>query len=1281
MSEEKKQLLTGKSNYPGWALVTKAGLTTKKFIIKGVIQKDMAEDAVAFILQTISFPIVADLPDPEDPLAILAWLQAKYGNNNRYDNMILYRNVKMVGIDAEGFLSTYDTALARVKASGGKVDADLEMTTLLTGCHQIFYTDFIRKTLLTYKNGITSRGIVQLRIDLVEHHDATPPEARRQYAVAARQNHANSARFEDRHCDICEQAGKHWRVKTHNTNKHDDNYKPKGLRKNSGNAAVGGGEDAQIKEVQAYYDSAANLNFFKDRPSNCLPIEGMNVSTASGEKIPIVGKGTIRFGSLDLPEVYHTPGFKSNLVSGTDLMRRGFKAVIDQGKLTISKDEKVVATGTYDAQVDMIKMDNTIVEPSANASSTLSKLDPVILHQRFGHANPAMIKKTLEAGGEDINLKDFPTCEVCVTAKSRQQNIPKVASNPPRNVLEVIEIDLQGPFPRLAQDGSKMNIKMIDGLSGYVKMETLPDKMASTVTEVFKRFQRRMERRTDKKIKIVRTDGGTEFAGEFLSYLEEQGIVKQKGGAYIHHVPGKAERVHQSITRVGRALLLASYLPTMFYADAQLTASYIHNRTIHSGQTKTPYEFIYGRPSTFLNFRVFGSICFAFIPSEKRDKLEPVREKCRMLGYADDDDTEEMKGYKLLCEKDGSILYSTDVIFKEDLPMIPLEGLVPFDGEDVFGTVYVPTENFSEYAPSTVASDQSTPPPASNTDIDENSDTEEDRRQDAILADLDSRHDWNVNPIADMALSLAAANAAHYSQAQDYTPNNYKQALACPDAALWKSAMDKEMGSLDAAGTWEETLLPTSRKTIKCRWVYRIKHKADGSIDKYKARLVAKGFTQKYGIDYQETFSPVAKLKSIRSIIAIAASKGWTIKQGDVPTAFLNSDVKEEVYMDLPEGYSSKSISVARLRKALYGLKQAPREWYLLLRKFVLEQGFIQSKVDTCIYILKTATNHILCGIYVDDIIVTGVNFDEFCSSLEKKFGMEAFELLAWYLGINVKRQEDGSITLDQNNYIQDKIEEFQQFLPLKGASTQLPADYMTRLAGDNGEAEKDFPYSEMIGSLMYAMNGTRPDLAFPLSILCSFMKSPTKVHCDLIRHLFSYLRFNSFKLVYNFAEKLILQGWADASYANNLDYKSSSGYCMAVGGSLLSWSSGKQPVIAQSTAESELISANNASREVIWWKMLLGEMGFPQETVTVWEDNKACILLASNPQNHKRTKHIQVRYYYIRDLIEAQEIKLLYCSTLSQLADSFTKILPGHQLRVHLSLLGLKKIQNQRGN
>ena len=352
----------------------------------------------------------------------------------------------------------------------------------------------------------------------------------------------------------------------------------------------------------------------------------------------------------------------------------------------LSRRPDYFSKATYEPEnfIQLLKP-NQVSQPENSTNSNLASVTTFdILHQRLGHINNLKLLKSLKVTtGLSLSGKVPETlCEACELGKANRRDIPRVVSTE-HELLEVIEMDSQGPFPVIAHNGSSSNIKFIDNKSAYVKMETLPDRKAKTALDAFISFKTRLELRTGKKIKIVRTDQGTEFNGDFAKYLESNGIIKQKGLSYYHTHPGKAERVHQSILQQGRCMLISSNLPPMFYADAQLTAAYLHNRTVHASDSKTPYEHIYGRKPEISHLRPFGCVAYARIPSELRSKLQPAAEKCRILGYLDDDDSVEMKGYKLLRESDLAIIHSRDVRFDEKITMDRLLPRTLYD-DDLF---------------------------------------------------------------------------------------------------------------------------------------------------------------------------------------------------------------------------------------------------------------------------------------------------------------------------------------------------------------------------------------------------------------------------------------------------------------------------------------------------------------------------------------------------------------------------------------------------------------------
>jgi hypothetical protein len=255
--------------------------------------------------------------------------------------------------------------------------------------------------------------------------------------------------------------------------------------------------------------------------------------------------------------------------------------------------------------------------------------------------------------------------------------------------LEVLSADIQY-FAIAANDGTKTNLKLIDHSTKYLKTFLLKDRSAITLLEDLKPFIARMERQSGKVVKFIRTDQGGEFGGEVLDFLAEQGIVRQKSTPYYHIDPGRAEHAHQTVLYMARSLLIASNLPIQFYGDAILTATYLHNRLVHTGETKTPFELLKGRVPKIDHLRPFGCIAYVHVPQEKRSKLAPAAVRCRLVGYGDDDDIEEIRGYKFVMESDLKfVIYSCDARFDENSSPPTIPNHPPFDfsqdGNDIFG--------------------------------------------------------------------------------------------------------------------------------------------------------------------------------------------------------------------------------------------------------------------------------------------------------------------------------------------------------------------------------------------------------------------------------------------------------------------------------------------------------------------------------------------------------------------------------------------------------------------
>ncbi|KAH9650552.1 protein kinase domain-containing protein [Citrus sinensis] len=510
-----------------------------------------------------------------------------------------------------------------------------------------------------------------------------------------------------------------------------------------------------------------------------------------------------------------------------------------------------------------------------------------------------------------------------------------------------------------------------------------------------------------------------------------------------------------------------------------------------------------------------------------------------------------------------------------------------------------------------------------------------------------------------------------------FVPRNVQEALDDPN---WKLAVMEEMNALRRSGTWEIVDLPRDKKIVGCKWVFTIKCNADGSVERYKARLVAKGFTQTYGIDYQETFALVAKINSIRILLSLAVNCDWHLHQLDVKNAFLNGDLKEEVFISLPPGFEKSlgSDKVCRLRKSLYGLKQSPRAWFERFGKAVISYGFLQSQGDHTIFYKHSKDGKItILIVYVDDIILTGDDETELAAlkkRLAKKFQIKDLGVLKYFLGMEFARSKEG-IFVNQRKYVLDLLGE----TGLLGCKmVETPIDPNLKLQPAKVEEVKDREqYPKLIGKFIY-LSHTRPDIAFAVSMVSQFMHSPGAEHFEAVYRILRYLKGTPGRgLMFKKHGHLQVEVYTDADWAGSVtDRRSTSGYCSFIGGNLVTWRSKKQNVVARSSAGAEFRAIAHGICEVMWIKRILEELKFTFSTpLKVYCDNKAAISIAHNPVLHDRTKHIEVDKHFIKEKLNTGIICMTYLPTTEQLADVLTKGLHKKQFDKLTSKLAMEDI------
>lgn len=444
---------------------------------------------------------------------------------------------------------------------------------------------------------------------------------------------------------------------------------------------------------------------------------------------------------------------------------------------------------------------------------------------------------------------------------------------------------------------------------------------------------------------------------------------------------------------------------------------------------------------------------------------------------------------------------------------------------------------------------------------------------------------------------------------------------------------------------------------------------------RHKARLVATGYQQVAGEDFTHTFSPVAKLATVRIIISLAIARKWPLCQLDINNAFLHGYLDEEVFMKPPLGYSkAKHGEVCRLKRSLYGLKQASRQWNKELSKFLFNLGFVQSKQDYSLFTRDLDGEFVVILVYVDDMVLTGTSSSQISDiklALDKAFTIKDLGNLKYFLGIEIIRNESG-ILLSQRKYITDIIKDL-NLTHTRAVSSPLPKGL--GLSTDIGEVlEEPEVYRKLIGRLLY-LNITRPDLSYATQHLSQFLSCPRKPHLQAALYVVRYLKSTvNMGLFYSADCDLKLTAYSDADWSSCMfSSRSLSAYCIFLGSHLVSWKTKKQKTVSKSSAEAEYRSMSSTASELVWVEGLLQDLHVHVPLpIFMHCDNTAAQHIAQNPVFHERTKHLKRDCHYVREQVESGFIQTAHVSSSSQLADLLTKPLSGPQHLLLASKLGL---------
>ena len=952
-------------------------------------------------------------------------------------------------------------------------------------------------------------------------------------------------------------------------------------------------------------------------------------------------------------------------------------------------------------------------------------------HRRFCHIGGAKISKLHKVTTltEKIAVpKDVKPCEVCKLAKMRNR-MPKTLSPWKDSVLDLVSLDVCGPLPPTLR-GSKYFCQIIDNASRYTW--TLTGKDKKDIVSQLHTWKPTVEAQTGQRLLAARIDNAAELKEALQSWAATTGVKRELSAPYASHQNGTAERSIQTAENGARAMLKDAKLPIEFWDEAVEADTYLRNRTnsgpYSDGERFSPYEALFGHKPSIDHIRVFGCKCYSYVHPKsqpkgfRHDKLVDRGRVGIFMGYSED----TTKQYKVYAPDLGYTTRSAVVEFdeNENASSVDLRLRGPQQGTTTnlpdrnagrlpptsFPQVELPSahqlNNFSIVIPTApdapeVSSASAPNVPAPPTPMEEDTITPPATQEPTSRYQLRKRKadDDDEETTERQTKIMRAMMASAYITQEEVEsaflanpsivgipiPATYKQAINDTEHGQgWQAAIQEELVSLAQNGTWREEVPPPSANLVSSKWVFTIKTHADGTLERYKARLVARGFSQIYGEDYFETFAPTVRMDTLRIFFAMVATNDWECHHLDIKNAFTESILEERIYMSPPQGVPVASGHALRVLRSLYGLKQSARDWNLLCKSYMLSLGFRQSLADPCLFLHDKKSITLL--IYVDDIAVAAPTVSQitwFHKKMLERFRTKDLGEIGKILSIRITRDRaNKTIYLDQEQYLQLVLKRFgfqllrqysRRAVPLSGYDPVQPAK------PSDSRADKTL-YQQGIGSMMYAMVHTRPDIAFALGKLSQHMSDPADFHWKAFKGLLRYIACTlSTRLRYGPGSHQQLVLYSDADWAaQRSDRKSTSGTVSFLYGGPICWGSKVQRSVATSSTESEYIAMSATAKMSQWIAQVLRDMnqahhiGANSTTISIKGDNKGAIALVQNPHLHERSKHIDICYHHIRDLYERKKIDVDYVPTENMPADGLTKPLMPVAFQRFILQLGL---------
>lgn len=970
------------------------------------------------------------------------------------------------------------------------------------------------------------------------------------------------------------------------------------------------------------------------------------VLTANNEPLNVHGQGVVYGNGFYLQKTLYVPELSQNLLSVNAITNNKGTVVFSENKVEVyKKDSELLLIGKKENGLYTVNLKKS----NTNEKSLLIKSEGTAIewHKRLGHPGKKVLE-ILQKVADGINIQgtieNNIICEICTQAKQTRLPFSTVRTRANRP-LQLLHTDVCGPFENRTYDGYNYVLTVMDDYTHLTKIFLLKHK--SEVKEYIINYIEEMEREKKEQVSAIRCDNGGEYtSNNFKEWCKKKGIKLDLTIPYTPQLNGKAERLNRTLLDKTRALLFDSDLNKEMWGEAMYCATYLINRLpTEALNNKTPFEMWYNKRPNLANVQKFGSMVYAKQLNTK--KLDPRSKKLIMVGYANN-------GYRLWNEKERKIEIARDVVFCEKIEEMSDNIILCKQRTESYDQIISEHEeiNMDKREDNGSYTDML----ELETEINEIQIEEEQCINEKECNDItdDVNEEENIQP-------RNKREKRKPTYLHDYVLLTFEEAMKSTEKENWEKAISSEKKSLENNNTWEIVDIEKAKgnKILTNKWVFNIKENGI-----YKARLVVRGFEQN-NINFQELYSPVVSQSALKSLFAIAASKEYEMITFDVKTAFLYGELKEDIFMTIPEGYEKQPNKVCHLKKALYGLKQAPITWNKKFTETMLKLGLKPTKTDQCVF--STEDKSIIVAIYVDDGLAISKDKQKLLSilhHLEKEFKIKIYEKPTNYIGFEVTKSKEG-ILLHQKNYTEKLLKKYNMF-DSKPAST--PCTYDNKMTITTIDT-LNFPYRELIGGLLYLSTRSRPDISQAVNEASKKIENPSKEDIVSVKKILKYLNGTRDKgIMYRKGGDItLLNAYSDSDYANCIETRrSTTGFVIMYGGGPISWCSKRQPIVSLSSTEAEYIAASDCCKECLYLKSFISELTGISVKIMLNIDNQSSIQLIKTGSFSKRSKHIDVRFYFIHENYKKGNIDLKYCPSNIQIADMFTKPLSKEKFVFH---------------